>query len=107
MSPDTLAVRCFDHNGNEVRLLPPAPLPRLSAGRTLEEVAVVAADGTATVIAAVDVIATAVTETVIGIAATASAGIGATEVTARSAAAGPHSRWIDSSLGEPGDGERP
>jgi ribonuclease E len=34
VSPDTLTVRCFDHNGNEVRLLPPAPLPRLSAGRT-------------------------------------------------------------------------
>ena len=34
VSPDTLSVRCFDHNGNEVRLLPPAPLPRLSAGRT-------------------------------------------------------------------------
>jgi ribonuclease E len=34
VSPDTLTVRCFDHNGNEVRLLPPAPLPRLSTGRT-------------------------------------------------------------------------
>jgi ribonuclease E len=34
VSPETLTVRCFDHNGNEVRLLPPAPLPRLSAGRT-------------------------------------------------------------------------
>jgi ribonuclease E len=33
VSPDTLAVRCFDHNGNEVRLLPPAPLPRLAAGK--------------------------------------------------------------------------
>ena len=33
VSPDTLNVRCFDHNGNEVRLLPPAPLPRLAAGR--------------------------------------------------------------------------
>ena len=34
VSPDTLLIRCFDHNGNEVRLLPPAPLPRLAAGRT-------------------------------------------------------------------------
>jgi ribonuclease E len=34
VSPDTLSVRCFDHNGNEVRLLPAAPLPRLSGGRT-------------------------------------------------------------------------
>jgi ribonuclease E len=34
VSPDTLAIRCFDHNGNEVRLLPPPPLPRLSAGRS-------------------------------------------------------------------------
>ena len=34
ISPDTLQVRCFDHNGNEVRLLPPPPLPRLAAGRT-------------------------------------------------------------------------
>lgn len=33
VSPDTLTVRCFDHNGNEVRLLPPAPLPRAAAGR--------------------------------------------------------------------------
>jgi ribonuclease E len=33
VSPDTLMVRCFDHNGNEVRLLPPAPLPKLAAGR--------------------------------------------------------------------------
>jgi ribonuclease E len=33
VSPDTLAVRCFDHNGNEVRLLPPAPLPKLAAGK--------------------------------------------------------------------------
>jgi ribonuclease E len=32
--PDTLAVRCFDHNGNEVRLLPPAPIPKLSGGRS-------------------------------------------------------------------------
>jgi ribonuclease E len=31
--PDTLAIRCLDHNGNEVRLIPPAPLPRLSGGR--------------------------------------------------------------------------
>ncbi len=34
VSPDTLVIRCFDHNGNEVRLLPPPPLPRLAAGRT-------------------------------------------------------------------------
>jgi ribonuclease E len=34
VSPDMLNIRCFDHNGNEVRLLPPVPLPRLSAGRT-------------------------------------------------------------------------
>ncbi|QJW93706.1 Rne/Rng family ribonuclease [Frigoriglobus tundricola] len=33
LSPDVLNVRCFDHNGNEVRLLPPAPLPKLTAGR--------------------------------------------------------------------------
>ncbi len=33
VSPDTLLVRCFDHNGIEVRLLPPAPLPKLAAGR--------------------------------------------------------------------------
>ena len=33
MSPDALTVRCFDHNGNEVRLLPPAPLPKMAAGR--------------------------------------------------------------------------
>jgi ribonuclease E len=33
VSPDTMNVRCFDHNGNEVRLLPPAPLPKLAAGR--------------------------------------------------------------------------
>ncbi|HVL15298.1 MAG TPA: Rne/Rng family ribonuclease, partial [Gemmata sp.] len=33
VSPDTLAVRCFDHNSSEVRLLPPAPLPKLAAGR--------------------------------------------------------------------------
>ncbi len=33
ISPDTMAVRCFDHNGNEVRLLPPAPLPKMAAGR--------------------------------------------------------------------------
>jgi ribonuclease E len=33
VSPDTINVRCFDHNGNEVRLLPPPPLPRLSGGR--------------------------------------------------------------------------
>ncbi len=33
LSPDVLNVRCFDHNGNEVRLLPPAPLPKMVAGR--------------------------------------------------------------------------
>ncbi|MDY3551710.1 Rne/Rng family ribonuclease [Gemmata sp. JC717] len=33
ISPEALSIRCFDHNGNEVRLLPPAPLPKLSAGR--------------------------------------------------------------------------
>jgi ribonuclease E len=33
VSPDTLTIRCFDHNGNEVRLLPPPPLPRLSGGK--------------------------------------------------------------------------
>jgi ribonuclease E len=33
VSPDTLAIRCFDHNGNEVRLLPPAPIPKLAGGR--------------------------------------------------------------------------
>ena len=33
VSPDLCAVRCYDVNGNEVRLLPPAPLPRLSGGR--------------------------------------------------------------------------
>jgi len=33
VSPDTLTIRCYDHNGNEVRLLPPAPIPRLSGGR--------------------------------------------------------------------------
>ena len=33
VSPDLLSIRCFDHNGNEVRLLPPAPLPRLSGGK--------------------------------------------------------------------------
>jgi ribonuclease E len=33
VSPDTLTIRCFDHNGNEVRLLPPAPLPRIAPGR--------------------------------------------------------------------------
>ncbi len=33
VSPDLMTVRCFDHNGNEVRLLPPAPLPKLTAGR--------------------------------------------------------------------------
>jgi ribonuclease E len=33
VSPDTLTIRCFDHNGNEVRLIPPAPLPRAVAGR--------------------------------------------------------------------------
>jgi len=33
VSPDTLHVRCFDHNGNEVRLLPPAPLPKLAGGK--------------------------------------------------------------------------
>ena len=33
VSPDTLAVRCFDHNNNEVRLIPPAPLPKLAPPR--------------------------------------------------------------------------
>jgi ribonuclease E len=33
VSPDTLLIRCFDHNGNEVRLLPPPPLPRLAGGK--------------------------------------------------------------------------
>ncbi|MCE9560920.1 MAG: Rne/Rng family ribonuclease [Planctomycetes bacterium] len=33
VSPDMLSIRCFDHNGNEVRLLPPAPLPRLAGGK--------------------------------------------------------------------------
>jgi ribonuclease E len=33
VSPDTLTIRCFDHNGNEVRLLPPPPLPRPIVGR--------------------------------------------------------------------------
>lgn len=33
LSPDAMTIRCFDHNGNEVRLLPPAPLPKLAAGR--------------------------------------------------------------------------
>ena len=33
VSPDTLTIRCFDHNGNEVRLLPPAPVPRQAIGR--------------------------------------------------------------------------
>ncbi len=33
VSPDLMTVRCFDHNGNEVRLLPPAPLPKMAAGR--------------------------------------------------------------------------
>ncbi|MBX9585418.1 MAG: hypothetical protein K2X87_34355, partial [Gemmataceae bacterium] len=32
VSPDTLTVRCFDGNGTEVRLVPPAP-PRLAGGR--------------------------------------------------------------------------
>jgi ribonuclease E len=32
MSPEALTVRCFDHNGNEVRLIPLAA-PKLSAGR--------------------------------------------------------------------------
>ncbi|MBM3981371.1 MAG: Rne/Rng family ribonuclease, partial [Planctomycetes bacterium] len=33
VSPDQLSVRCLDHNGNEVRLLPPVPLPKAAAGR--------------------------------------------------------------------------
>lgn len=33
VSPDQLSIRCFDHNGNEVRLFPPAPLPRPSGGK--------------------------------------------------------------------------
>jgi ribonuclease E len=37
VSPDAMTLRCFDHNGNEARLLPPAPLPRLSGGREREE----------------------------------------------------------------------
>jgi len=32
ISPDTCAIKCFDHNGNEVRLIPPTP-PRLAGGR--------------------------------------------------------------------------
>ncbi len=32
LAPDTCAVKCYDHNGNEVRLIPPPP-PRLSGGR--------------------------------------------------------------------------
>ena len=32
VSPDTMEMRCFDHNGNEVRLLPPV-VTRLSGGR--------------------------------------------------------------------------
>lgn len=32
VSPDTCGFKCFDHNGNEVRLVPP-PAPRLSGGR--------------------------------------------------------------------------
>jgi ribonuclease E len=32
VSPDAMAVRCLDHNGNEARLLPPPPL-KLTAGR--------------------------------------------------------------------------
>ena len=33
ISPDTCTMKCWDHNGNEVRLIPP-PAPRLSGGRT-------------------------------------------------------------------------
>jgi ribonuclease E len=33
VSPDLLTIRCCDHNGNEVRLLPPAPLPRIAPAR--------------------------------------------------------------------------
>lgn len=33
VSPDTLTIRCFDHNGNEVRLLPPTPISKLAGGR--------------------------------------------------------------------------
>jgi ribonuclease E len=36
LSPDAMQVRCFDHNGNEVRLVPPA-LPKMSAGRIPRE----------------------------------------------------------------------
>lgn len=32
IAPDTCAVKCFDHNGNEVRLIPPLP-PKLAGGR--------------------------------------------------------------------------
>ena len=65
-------MKCVSSRPHLCRASPPAA--------PLEEVEVAEADGTATVIAAVDVIASAAT--VIGIAATASAGIGATEVTA-------------------------
>ncbi len=33
ISPDVLNVRCFDHNGNEVRLVSPPSPPRLSGGK--------------------------------------------------------------------------
>jgi ribonuclease E len=33
ISPDTCVIKCWDHNGNEVRLIPPPPV-RLSGGRT-------------------------------------------------------------------------
>jgi len=33
ISPDVLNVRCYDHNGNEVRLVSPPPPPRLSGGK--------------------------------------------------------------------------
>ena len=33
VSPDTCLFKCYDANGNEVRLLPVAPPPRLAAGR--------------------------------------------------------------------------
>jgi ribonuclease E len=34
VSPDLCAFKCLDHNGNEVRLIPPAQPVRLSGGRT-------------------------------------------------------------------------
>ncbi len=33
VSPDTLTIRCLDHTGNEIRLLPPPPIPRPMVGR--------------------------------------------------------------------------